>query len=66
MPVLFNYDTVDAVPMGDDVTRRPLTTPGRVNNVYPPLDRSSLNTRANTASFAPSLAASPPHESSEV
>ena len=48
MPVLFNYDSVDAAPMGDGVTRQALITPERVNNDCLLLDRWSLNAGAST------------------
>jgi len=48
MPVLFNYDSVDATPMGDGVSRQALITPERVNNDCLLLDRWSLDASAST------------------
>jgi len=48
MPVLFNHDTVDPVPLGDGVTRQPLITPERVNDDRLLLDRWTLDAGANT------------------
>ena len=42
MPVLFNYDDVDAVPMAPGVARRPLITPERVGNDCIVLDRWTM------------------------
>ncbi|MDH4109493.1 MAG: hypothetical protein OEW35_14370 [Gammaproteobacteria bacterium] len=46
VPVLFNYEDVEAVPMGDGVTRRALITPERVKSDCLLLDRWTIDAGA--------------------
>lgn len=48
MPVLFNCDSIDGVPMGHGVRRQALITPERVNNDCILLDRWSIDAGAST------------------
>ena len=49
MPVLFNVDEVDAVPVNQGVTRRALITPERVGNDCIALDRWDMDTGSRLA-----------------
>ena len=49
MPVLFNFDEVEEIPMGEGVARRPLITPKRVGNDCIVLDRWTMDAGAQTS-----------------
>jgi quercetin dioxygenase-like cupin family protein len=48
MPVLINPENIDAVPMGEGITRQALITPERVNNDCIVLDRWNVSAGAST------------------
>ena len=48
MPVLINSESVDAIPMGEGITRQALITPERVNNDCVVLDRWNVSAGAST------------------